>query len=236
MKSLSILFLFLASSLSFSLKASDICPKNNPGYFCLPPDSNQNKVMNVTNFYLVPAKIIGLFSNEISEAGFPLNLEANWESPYFGAGVSLYENSFHLMILGGTTRLAEMTEDAYAAVVCHEIGHIVAGEPRQTIEGATWSSAEGQADFFAASVCLPRYFKSLGTKALDIPARVEKAGFDMMNSFKKFDSNSVDKTVSRTRAPMPATKDTLINKYPSLQCRYEAFRNPSKRAACWYRS
>lgn len=229
--------IFLVCSLillSGILSAAEVvCPKNNPGYFCLPEEQNQNKEINATNFYLIPAKIIGLFNQEISAAGYPLQLEAKWESPYFGAGVSLYENSFHLMILGGTTRLAEFTADAYAAVVCHEIGHIIAGEPHQTISGAEWSSSEGQADFFAASVCLPRYFKSLNEE--NISSRVEKAGFEMMNSFRKFDSNSIDKTLSKTRANLPATKETLINTYPSIQCRYENFRDPSKRAACWYR-
>ncbi len=216
-----------------SAKAAVVCPKDNPGYFCLPPEKNQNKEMNATNFYLIPAKIIGLFNQEISAAGYPLQLEANWDSPYFGAGVSLYDNAFHLMILGGTARLAEFTEDAYAAVVCHEIGHIIAGEPHQTISGAEWSSSEGQSDFFAASICLPRYFKSLNEK--NISTRVEKAGYEMMNSFRKFDSNSIDKTLSRTKPALPATKETLINKYPTIQCRYENFRDPSKRAACWYR-
>lgn len=223
-----LIFIGLASA-----RAAVVCPKDRPGYFCLPPEENQSKEINATNFYLVPAKIIGLFYQEISAAGYPLLLEAQWESPYFGAGVSLYDNAYHLMILGGTTRLPEMTEDAYAAVVCHEIGHIVGGEPHQTISGAEWSSSEGQADFFAASVCLPRYYKNLNEK--NIPARVEKAGFEMMNSFRKFDSNSADKSLSKTRAPLPATRETLINQYPSVQCRYENFRDPTKRAACWYR-
>ncbi len=230
------LLLILALFISAILNAADICSQNNPGYFCLPVEQNQNNVMNGTNFYLIPVKIIGLFYQEISDAGYPVQLDAKWESPYFGAGVSLYENAFHLMILGGTTRLLEMTEDAYAAVVCHEIGHIVAGEPRQTITGAEWSSSEGQADFFAASVCLPRYFKSLAVTPKDIPLRVNNAGFDMMNTFKNIDTNSIDKTVSKTRATMPAVSETLVNKYPSLQCRYENFRNPSKRAACWYKN
>jgi hypothetical protein len=222
-----------------SLWAVDVCPKNNPGYFCLPPEKILNKEINQQNFYTIPAMIIGLFSTELSDANYPLSLEAKWESPFFGAGVSLFENSFHLMILGGTTRIERMTVDAYAAVVCHEIGHIVGGEPRQTITGAEWSSSEGQADFFAATVCLPRYFKSQKIADNQIAARIDKAGFEMMDAFKAFDTNSSDKTVSRTRAPLPAAKETLINKYPSLQCRYENFRNASKgiktRPACWYR-
>jgi len=233
MKSLQLILALFTSAI---LNAADICPKNNSGYFCLPVEQNQNNVMNGTNFYLIPAKIIGLFYQEISDAGYPVQLDAKWESPYFGAGVSLYENAFHLTILGGTTRLPEMTEDAYAAIICHEIGHIIAGEPRQTISSAEWSSSEVQADFFAASVCLPRYFKSLGVSLKDMPMLINNAGFDMMNTFKQFDTNSVDKTVNKTRAPMPAVPETLINIYPSLQCRYENFRNPSKRAACWYKN
>lgn len=236
MNSSKILFILLASCFLFTAQAAVVCPKGDSTYFCLPPEENQNKVINGNNFYLIPVKLIGLFSPELSEVGYPVSLAANWESPYFGAGVSLYENSFHLMILGGMTRLPEMTEDAYAAIVCHEIGHIIGGEPRQTIVGANWSSAEGQSDFFSASVCLPRYFKSLGVSALEIPVRIEAAGFDMLNTFKKYDSNSVDKTLSRTRGFMPATGETLINTYPSLQCRYENFKNPSQRAACWYKN
>lgn len=232
MKTIHVLILLALIGMA-SARAVVICPKDRPGYFCLPPEKNQNKEMSATNFYLIPAKIISLFNQEIALAGYPLLLEANWESPFFGAGVSLYDNAFHLMILGGTSRLPEMTEDAYAAVVCHEIGHIVGGEPHQTISNAEWSSSEGQSDFFAASVCLPRYFKTLNEK--NISARVDKAGFEMMNSFRKFDGNSADKSLSKTRRALPAVKETLINKYPSVQCRYENFRNPQKRAACWYR-
>lgn len=230
-----LLVLFLIGCLSSALseaRSAVVCPKDNPSYFCLPVEQNQNKEITATNFYLVPARIIGLMSNEISAAGYPLQLDAQWDSPFFGAGVSFYDNAYKIMILGGMTRVAEMTEDAYAAIVCHEIGHIIGGEPHQTITGAEWSSSEGQSDFFAASVCLPRYFKATGEK--NISARIEKAGFEMMNALRKFDSNSADKTLSRTRPPMPAVKETLINKYPSVQCRYENFRNPTKRPACWF--
>lgn len=50
-----------------------------------------------------------------------------------------------MMILGGTARVEGLTSDAYAAVVCHELGHLLAGTPLQTIPFAQWSSAEDTA-------------------------------------------------------------------------------------------
>lgn len=193
--------------------------------------------IKIYDFYSIPSIIMGLFQKELTALGSPLVLDAQWESPYFGAGVSFYNEEFRLMILGGTTRIKGMSLDAYAAVVCHEIGHIIGGAPYQTITGAEWSSSEGQADFFAASVCLPRYFASKKENSQVMAKRIEGAGFDMMNSFKDFDSNANadEKKLVRHVVNVTKTKETLINKYPSIQCRYETFRNPSKRAACWFK-
>lgn len=54
---------------------------------------------------------------------------------------------------GGLARHKAMTVDAFATVVCHEIGHHVGGAP------SLWGrSIEGQADYFASLKCLRRTF------------------------------------------------------------------------------
>lgn len=225
----------LSLSLLFSLNAQDVCSADDPTYFCLPPDKILNNELNEVNFYLIPNKVITLFYDEIINSGGSIQLDAHWESPFFGAGVSFNEGVFHLMIFGGTARIAGMTEDAYAAVACHEVAHIVGGEPRQTMEHSEWSSSEGQADYFAASVCLPHYFKSLGVIEGEIAARVEKAGFEMINSFKEFNPDVLDRILVRSFVNLSETNETLINAYPTLQCRYENFRDPSRRPGCWFK-
>ena len=45
--------------------------------------------------------------------------------------------------------------DAFAFLVCHEVGHLLGGAP--LLENGM--SAEGQADYFAATDCMPQYFK-----------------------------------------------------------------------------
>lgn len=229
------LICFLLTGMSVS--SASICPTDRNDYFCITPEMAPDSAVKLTDFYMIPAQIISLFSNELKKTGFPLILDAKWDSPYFGAGVSFYNDEFRLMILGGTTRIKGMSLDAYAAIVCHEIGHIVGGTPFQTIAGAEWSSAEGQSDYFAASICLPRYFKFKGDDTKAIAARVERAGFEMIWALKDFDSNASaeEKKIIRHFDKVPAAKETIINQYPTLQCRYENFRNPAVRPACWFR-
>lgn len=210
------------------------CPTDRADYFCISPDMAPNSQIDIVQFYTTPAQILQLFQTELAQKLYPLVLNAEWESPFFGAGVSLYENNFRLMILGGTTRIKGLTPDAYAAIVCHELGHVIGGSPFQTIQFAEWSSAEGQSDFFAANICLPRYFRSLNEVEDKIPARIEEAGYKMIQSFSLVIKEG-DEFI-RFKADTTKTSATLINTYPSLQCRYENFRNPLIRPGCWFRN
>jgi hypothetical protein len=210
------------------------CPTGRPDYFCKSVTQNESKELNANEFYLIPSKIFSLYENEISHLSYPFIFDGKWQSPYFGAGVSLFDNSFHLMILGGTTRISMMTKDAYAAIVCHELGHLLGGEPRQTISGADFASAEGQADFYAASTCLPRYFSAIGISKNDLNNRIEKAGYEFLSLATLFDSEIQNTTLIRSKVQLPVVNETIINRYPSFQCRYENYRNPIKRPSCWF--
>jgi len=209
-----------------TVHASNVCPQNAP-YFCMTPDMALEAEIKLSDFYRIPAVIISLYSNEIA-------LDAQWESPYLGMGMN---NSRSMLILGGTTRVKGMTKDAFAAAVCHEIGHVLGGAPYQTINGSEWASAEGQADFFAANVCLPGYFKNIGVPATEILSRVEKAGYEMLSSLAPYSSETSEELNSLRRFHKLDEKvdATLINNYPTLKCRYETFRNSLKRSDCWFK-
>ncbi|OMH39020.1 hypothetical protein [Motiliproteus sp. MSK22-1] len=59
-----------------------------------------------------------------------------------------------VQISGGFARHPYITADAFALILCHEVGHHIAGPPK------IWKfSAEGQADYFAASDCLRKLFR-----------------------------------------------------------------------------
>lgn len=61
-----------------------------------------------------------------------------------------------LRIPGGIARQPIINADAFTLIICHEIGHHLAGPP------AVWKySVEGQADYFGVSDCLRRVFPKL---------------------------------------------------------------------------
>ncbi len=225
-----LLFLLIVAT---GLASASECPVERPDYFCRTAEDYSDSLVTEEQFYLVPVKIYSLFQLELLTLPFPFLFDFQWKSPFFGAGISHHENQYKMMLLGGTTRLKDFSLDAYAAVVCHEFGHLLGGKPFQTIPGAQWASAEGQADYFAASRCLPKYFASLGLSSQDIPLRIEKAGYDMIQSFMEIEQNSNEKPI-RYLKNAKAVGRTLINQYPSLACRYETFLFFEKRQDCWF--
>ncbi len=81
------------------------------------------------------------------------------------------DDNLIIMMTGGLARHPMMTKDAFLLIVCHEIGHFLGGAPKQ-LRGNTslrsWSSVEGQADYFATTKCLPLVFQDkTETKVLD---------------------------------------------------------------------
>ncbi len=61
-----------------------------------------------------------------------------------------------LRIPGGIARQPIINADAFTLIICHEIGHHLAGPP------AVWKySVEGQADYFGVADCLRRVFPKL---------------------------------------------------------------------------
>lgn len=219
-------FIFLTSVLVSTVHANVVCPKNAP-FFCMTPDMALGPEIKLADFYRIPAVIISLYGNEIT-------LDAQWESPYLGMGM---KDSGSMLILGGTTRAKGMTKDAYAAAICHEIGHVLGGAPYQTISGSEWASAEGQADFFAANVCLPSYFRNSGVPEEKLLSKVEKAGYEMLSSLAPYSTETSQELSSLHRFHTLDEKVgvTLVNNYPSLKCRYETFRNSLKRSNCWFK-
>ena len=59
--------------------------------------------------------------------------------------------TWEVHMFGGLARRPEITEDGFALVVCHEVGHHVAGFA--FYDNKDWASSEGQSDYFSTQAC-----------------------------------------------------------------------------------
>ncbi len=94
------------------------------------------------------------------EKGKNLEIYINWSRTDMGARFSERGNQWSLVLDGGNASHPYMTLDSVAVILCHEIGHFLGGPPMYPPNSMWgWFSVHGQADYFATSQCLRKYFE-----------------------------------------------------------------------------
>jgi hypothetical protein len=104
-------------------------------------------------------------------------IESQWEDKQVNAFAGTRGTDRYILLYGGYARHKLMTKDAYLSVVCHEIGHHLGGFPKKNAH--TWSSSEGQADYFSTLKCMKEVLRVDENNkeialALDLPDEVKK--------------------------------------------------------------
>lgn len=172
-----------------------------------------------------------------------LIIEKRWSDATVDAYATRDDDNNPVIVMnGGLARHPQMTKDAFLLLICHELGHHLGGAPK-ILRGNSglrgWSSAEGQADYFATSKCLPQFFKSgIDIKSFDIDmdpgnykialskcrdnacARGTLAGLAVSNVFASL--------VAGTPEPkLTANDSTKVSKtfynHPNPQCRLDTY-------------
>ena len=103
------------------------------------------------------------FRQELADQGvhdfqFLLNLK----SPDNLGGASRNSGNATLMIGSDyffSNSKNQLNLEQFLFIYCHELGHFIGGAPFKKNPGSTWASTEGQADYWATSVCLRRTLK-----------------------------------------------------------------------------
>lgn len=204
------------------------------GYFFLPPGSANTSDVTVEQY----SKLVSEFQTKymlpvFKVTGKPLLIPAEWENPYFAGFAIDRKSHMQVSLWGGMARAPGASIAILAGVLCHEVGHVIAGEPRQTIPGAEWSSIEGLSDYYAGLECLPEFLQK-HTDIVPVPsaealqvcnghelcARTVTAGLELVQFFQKYDSQK-SAPVSLF-SPAPAAQELIRNLYPSTQCRLDS--------------
>lgn len=104
--------------------------------------------------------------------GKDLIIDKRWSDSTVEAFATRDEQNNAVVVMnGGLARHPLMTKEAFLLILCHEVGHHLGGAPK-ILRGNSglrgWSSAEGQADYFATSKCMPLFYKAgVDTKIFD---------------------------------------------------------------------
>lgn len=191
----------------------------------------------------------------------PVVPAADWEKPYFTAYTVENDNVITIGFWGGMARIPGMNDDAVALITCHEVGHVIGGEPRFKLPLYQNLSSEGQADYYAASVCLKDYFakdpetlkalndfhasqtRALCEKKYEDPLqkaiclrslRGAQGLINVLLYMKPEEGNA-----SFEQVEQHITLETLFDQYPTNQCRLDtliAGALGEDRPVCWYRA
>lgn len=115
------------------------------------------------------ANIVDIFQDVYSpifkEQGKTLQINFDWENSKLNAYATRDDyNNPVINITGGLATHDLITQDSLSLILCHEVGHFLGGAPKKRRGRSTrksWSSAEGQADYYATAFCMKKIFAKL---------------------------------------------------------------------------
>jgi len=245
MKNLCIITFLLVlteSKLHAAQPVPNVIPDNDLSYSINAQIKSTNAVTE-NDFNFVTKTLYRLFAPKIAEkSGLKFVLNANWKDDTVNAFATREADSWSVQIPGGIARGKGMTKDSLALVICHEIGHHLAGAPKTFLYDG-WPSAEGQADYWASSKCLKKYYQEIFSEEFVIDQSIpEKVILDCNSVYKNPASlkvcvrtmmaslnfaqflNSLPgvKTPINIQTPdIRVVKGTNTNDYPRPQCRFD---------------
>lgn len=127
-------------------------PENN---LKISVDAKRVAGLNEEQFNAVIDKVETLYSPIVSGYGGNLVVERKWTDATVNAYAQQSGKTWKVSMFGGLARHETITEDGFALVVCHEIGHHIGGAPKKaSMWSSAWASNEGQSDYFATLKCL----------------------------------------------------------------------------------
>lgn len=169
-----------------------------------------------------------------------MQIQIDWDNTRADAHATRdMEDNLIIKINGGLLRQKFLNESTLHILLCHELGHYIGGAPK-SFRGRTskrsWSSAEGQADYFAINKCLLPMLRdnpvmSITQKSAPIKYHAFCAG-DIDCMFSVDGAVNLTMMISQLKPSsiLPSlTKksnqrvSTTIYNHPSAQCRLDTF-------------
>jgi hypothetical protein len=136
--------------------------------------------LNETEFNQAIDEVMAVYDPIIRSLGGVPQVMKLWSDSTVNARASRNGRTWKIEMFGGLARRPETTPDGMQLVVCHELGHHIAGFPfykASIFGGMDWAATEGQSDYFATQECLRRVWdhQPSSTPIADVNPKVKAA-------------------------------------------------------------
>lgn len=233
--------LILWTSLSAAAMLTLVDPQNDPdvlphvqrGYFELPENSPLPKSsMTLEQSQKLKEDFLTFANQHFPTSERKLLIDIQWNNPYYSANARYQADGLVIAVWGGFLRAPGLTPAILVYTFCHELGHLVGGEPKQTNERNENVTVEGASDFFAARRCTDLFLKEFPSYQPTIFPEVKKvcqeqkncelslqAGLETFRYLQKWGFTPYEPVTLSVRSP--EAKEFIPNTYPTNQCRME---------------
>lgn len=157
-----VLAVTILSAPAFAAKKStahcDFIPKNN---LKIPVGMELFGGINESSFNNVINDIVSFYEPIVKSKGGKLKVNRLWTDSTVNASAQRQGKTWIVNMYGGLARHSITTEDGFALVMCHELGHQLGGFPQiGSNEGnPDWAANEGQSDYFGTMKCFRRVYE-----------------------------------------------------------------------------
>lgn len=233
---ITLLALLTGFAVSGSAMAHDFLPPNN---LDLQDDVNFAGGISEADFNAVIDQAEAYYASVFAGHGGTLRVERKWRDGTVNASAMRMGRTWVVNMYGGLARRPEVTKDGFAMVLCHEIGHHVAGFPFSS----SWAANEGQSDYFALQSCARELWGKETELNAKAAASVPEAGKKLCDArFQKTDDQNLcyrqmaagvslatllgnlggDRNVS-IDTPDQSEVDSTDDQHPAAQCRLDTY-------------
>lgn len=139
--------------------------------------SSAEEIREKSDLSTMEKTLIKIFNPFIQRIGLrKITINQDFENTLYTGGV-VVENDVVKITFGSefSTLYPNLSEDGYAHILCHEIGHIL-GETSEEVQKKTQIlSPEAESDYFSSAVCLKKLFREYDSMELKFIDPVVKA-------------------------------------------------------------
>ena len=150
-----------------------------------------NGGLTEAQFNAVIDKVEAVYAPVVSQMGGKLKINRKWSDGTVNANATRM-GGWIVNMYGGLARHETITEDGFALVLCHEIGHHIGGAPKVKNFLMRWASNEGESDYFATTKCLRQAFNNDNNEQI---VKKLKAPAALVNGCAKAWPNKEDKNL-----------------------------------------